>query len=161
MHVDLAPLSSYPEAVPVVAEWHFREWGHTDPAGSLEAWTAGMARQVDADKVPGTLIAVAGPTPVGVVCLVSHDMAGYEAATGLTPWLKGLYVIPSARRQGIGAVLVRRCETWAASLGYKALYLYTEQHSDAESLYERLGWRSIQTAHYEGIDVTIMRASLE
>src|SRR5215469_2569455 len=102
-----------------------------------------MARQADAAEPPGTLIAVAGQTPVGVVCLVEQDMAGYGPAAGLTPWLKGLYVAPSARRQGVGGVLVRRCEAWAASLGHQALYLYTERDSGAQALYESLGWRAI------------------
>jgi GNAT superfamily N-acetyltransferase len=160
MDVAVEPLSNYPEAVAVVAEWHFREWGHTDPGGSIEAWTAGMARQAGADEVPGTLIAVAGRAPVGVVCLVGQDMTGYEPATGLTPWLKGLYVIPSARRQGVGAILVRRCEAWAASLGHKVLYLYTERDSGAQALYERLSWRAIHAGYYDGIAVTVMQATL-
>ena len=144
----------------MVAEWHFEEWGHTDPGGSLEAWTAGMARQAGADQVPGTLIALVGGAPVGVVCLVGRDMAGYEPAAGLGPWIKGLYVIPSARRQGVGGILVRRCEAWAASLGHKDLYLYTERDSGAQALYKRLNWRIIHTDHYDGIAVTVMQASL-
>jgi GNAT superfamily N-acetyltransferase len=157
--VTVEPLSKYPEAVPTVAEWHFREWGHTDPGGSLEAWTVAMARQADAVQPPGTLIAIAGRTPVGVVCLVEQDMAGYGPATGRTPWLKGLYVAPSARRQGVGGTLVRRCEAWAASLGHKALYLYTERDSGAQALYEHLSWRAIHAGHYDGIAVTIMQTS--
>jgi GNAT superfamily N-acetyltransferase len=160
MDVSVEPLGNYPDAVPSVAEWHFREWGHTDPGGSLATWTAGMARQAGAEKVPGTLIALAGRTPVGVVCLVEQDMAGFEPATGLSPWLKGLYVIPAARRQGIGGLLVRRCAAWAASLGHGSLYLYTERDSGAQALYERLGWRVIRTGHYDGMAVTLMRATL-
>jgi GNAT superfamily N-acetyltransferase len=158
--VVVEPLSNYPKAVPTVAEWHFREWGHTDPGGSLEAWTAGLARQAGADRIPGTLIALAGRTPAAVVCLVAQDMPGYEPTVGLTPWIKGLYVIPSARRQGIGGLLVRRCEAWAASLGHGALYLYTERGSGAQALYERLGWRALHAGRYDGIAVTVMRASL-
>jgi len=145
----------------MVAEWHFREWGHTVPGVSLEAWTAAMARQAGADEVPGTLIALVGRAPVGVVCLVERDMPGYELAAGLTPWIQGLYVIPSARRQGIGGILVRRCEAWAASLGHKDLYLYTERGSGALALYERLGWRAIHAGHYDGIAVIVMHASLQ
>ena len=81
MDITVEPLSNYPDAVPMVAEWHFIEWGHTDPGGSLEAWTAGMASQASADKIPGTLIAVADGTPVGVVCLTGQDiMPGYTPA---------------------------------------------------------------------------------
>jgi GNAT superfamily N-acetyltransferase len=160
MDIDVEPLSSHPEAVPMVAGWHFSEWGHTDPGGSLKAWTAGMASQASADKVPGTLIAIADRIPVGVVCLVGRDMAGYAPAAGLDPWLKGLYVIPSARRQGVGGILVRRCEAWAASLGHQVMYLYTERGSGAQALYERLGWQTMHTGHYDGIAVTVMRISL-
>ena len=144
----------------MVAEWHFREWGHTDPGGSLESWTAAMARQAGAAELPGTLIALSGCTPVGVVCLVERDMAGYEPAAGLTPWIKGLYVISSARRQGVGGILVQRCEAWAASLGHRDLYLYTERSSGAQALYERLSWQVIHTGHYDGIAVTVMQKPL-
>ena len=158
--VVVEPLSNSPQAVPTVAEWHFSEWGHTDPGGSLEGWTAGLAKQATADRVPGTLIALAGGTPVAVICLVPQDMPGYGPAAGLTPWIKGLYVIPSARRKGVGGLLVRRSEAWAASLGHEAVYLYTERGSAAQALYERLGWRAIRAASYDGIAVTVMRASL-
>ncbi|HEV2376418.1 MAG TPA: GNAT family N-acetyltransferase [Streptosporangiaceae bacterium] len=160
MDVVVEPLSDHPDAVPTVAEWHFTEWGHTDPGGSLETWTAGMARQASADQVPGTLVALRERTPVAVVCLVAQDMPGYWPAMGLTPWVKGLYVVPSARRQGVGGLLMRRCEAWAASLGHTFLHLYTERDSPAQALYESLGWQTMHTGRYDGIAVTVMRASL-
>jgi hypothetical protein len=51
---------------------------------------------------------VAGGALVGAVCLVEDDMPGYEAAAGLAPWIKGLYVDQPARRQGYGALLMSR-----------------------------------------------------
>jgi GNAT superfamily N-acetyltransferase len=160
MDIIVEPLSNYPEAVPAVAEWHFSEWGHTDPGGSLAAWTAALARQAGAEAVPGTLVAVNGQTPVGVVCLVEQDMAGYEPAAGRAPWIKGLYVVPSARRRGIGATLTRHCAAWAARLGHRDLYLYTERDSGAQALYESLRWELIHAGRYDGIAVSLMRASL-
>jgi hypothetical protein len=41
----------------------------------------------------------------------------------------------------------------SASLGHDALYLYTERLSAAQALYERLGWQTISTGHYEDIFV--------
>jgi GNAT superfamily N-acetyltransferase len=158
--VVVEPLSHHPAAVPLAAGWHFSEWGHTDPGGSLAAWTAGLARQAGADQIPGTLIALVDGSPAGVVCLVGQDMPGYGPAAGLTPWIKGLYVIPPARRRGVGGLLVRRCETWAESLGHRALYLYTERGSGAQALYERHGWQTIHAGRYEGIYVTMMRIFL-
>ena len=81
-------------------------------------------------------------------------------AAGLAPWLKGLYVAPAAHRQGYGAILVRRCEAWARSLGHDALYLYTERGSGAQALYETLQWQVTGTGHNQDIDVTVMRTAL-
>ncbi len=160
MSIVIEPLANHQQAIPVAAEWHFREWGHTDPGGSLESWTAGMAEHADASQIPGKLIALRDGRPVGVVGLVENDMPGYEPASGLTPWIKGLYVDAPARREGIGTLLVRRCEAWAATLGHRDLYLYTERDSPAQALYASLGWQAIGTGHYEEIDVTVMRTSL-
>jgi GNAT superfamily N-acetyltransferase len=160
MDVVIEPLGRHPELIQVAAEWHWREWGHTDPGGSLESWTTALGGQADAVEIPGTLIALADGSPVGVVCLVAEDMPGYAPAAGLAPWVKGLYVIPGARGRGHGERLTRRCEAWAATLGHDALYLYSERGSTAEALYERLGWQTINTGRHEDIDVTVMRTSL-
>jgi GNAT superfamily N-acetyltransferase len=160
MDAVVSALSDYPEFVPVVARWHWREWGHTDPAGTLRSWTASLARQAGADQIPGTLVAVVQRAAVGAVCLVEHDMPGHEAVAGMSPWIKGLYVDQPARRHGYGTLLVSRCETWAAGLGHDALYLYTERGSGAEQLYQRLGWQIIRHDQYDGMDVTVMRKSL-
>lgn len=160
MEVEIGALSRRPELVPVVAQWHWSEWGHTDPGGSLESWTAALGLQADATGIPGTLLALADDTPVGVVCLVAADMPGYAVATGLGPWVKGLYVVEAARGRGIGQLLTRRAEAWAGALGHRSLYLYTERGSAAQALYARLGWQTIDTGHYEDIDVTLMRADV-
>lgn len=48
MDAVVSALSDYPEFVPVVARWHWREWGHSDPAGSFahgqRAWPGRLAR---------------------------------------------------------------------------------------------------------------------
>ena len=161
MAVVVTALSDYPEFVPVVARWNWQEWGHTDPGGNLEGWTAGLARQAGADQIPGTLVAVADGVPVGAVCLVGQDMPGLAAAEGLSPWIKALYVAPAARRRGHGTLLMSRCQAWASALGHRTLYLYTERGSGAERLYERLGWQAIGRAEYDGIDATIMSLQLD
>jgi GNAT superfamily N-acetyltransferase len=107
--------------------------------------------------VPGTLIALSGGRPVGVVCLVAQDMPGYGPAAGLTPWIKGLYVPGPARRQGVGALLTRRCEAWAGALGHADLYLYTERGSAAQALYTGLGWQVIDV----GLAVAVIRTAIK
>ena len=136
----------------------------SEPTGEERAAAAAMVQLIGGLHISRALYAVAelgiaDGAPVGVACLVARDMPGYEPAAGLTPWLKGLYVAPAARRQGHGERLVRRCEAWAAALGHDTLYLFTERGSAAQSLYERLAWQAIDAARYEGIDVTVMRTS--
>jgi GNAT superfamily N-acetyltransferase len=158
--ITIEALSLHSELVPVVAQWHFGEWGHTDPGGSAAGWAAGLARQAGADQVPGTLIALSGGRPVGVVCLVARDMPGYGPAAGLTPWIKGLFVPGPARRRGVGALLTRRCEAWAGALGHADLYLYAERGSAAQALYTGLGWQVIDVGRYDGLDVAVMRTAI-
>ena len=160
MDAVVSALSDYPDFVPVVARWHWQEWGHTDPGGTLRSWTAGLAGQAGADQIPGTLIAVADGIPLGAVCLVARDMPGHRAAAEWSPWIKGLYVDPPARRRGCARLLMSRCETWAAALGHRMIYLYTERASPAEQLYSQTGWQAISCDCYDGIDVTIMRKPL-
>lgn len=157
MDIVIEALSKHPECTPLVADWHWSEWGHTDPGGSLDGWIAGLARQAGADQIPGTLLALAAGDPVGAVCLVEQDMPGFPVVAGLGPWVKGLYVRPSARRQGVATLLMQRCESWAASLGHDIVYLFTERGSGAEILYRSLGWQPFTTGHYEDIDAVVMR----
>jgi len=160
MDVVVSALSSYPEFVPVVAPWHWKEWGHTDPGGTLAGWTSGLDRQAGADQIPGTLVAVVQGVPVAAVCLVEGDMPGHDAVAGLSPWIEGLYVDQLARRHGNATLQMSRCETWAAALGRDVLYLYTERGSAAEQLYKRLGWQIIRDDHYDAIAVSVMRKHL-
>ena len=55
--------------------------------------------------------------------------------------LTKLLVRRSARRQGLGAALMRAAEDEARRIGRTLLTLDTEVGSAAERLYERLGWK--------------------
>ena len=160
MQTLVTALSHYPEFVPVVARWHWQEWGHTDPGGTLTAWEAALARQAGADRIPGTLVAVEAGAPVGAVCLVETDMPGHPPVAALSPWIKGMYVDESVRRRGYGTLLMSHSEAWAAALGHDAVHLYTERGSAAERLYTKLGWQLLRHDHYDGIEASVMRKSL-
>lgn len=128
-------------------------WGHADPDGSLANWTAGLRQRTRRDTIPTTYVAFAGDDPVGSVTLDAHDMA---ARRDLSPWLAGLYVTPAYRGQGVGSALTRHAMTQACSLGIPRLYLHT---ATARAFYERLGWRPLAEAWYEGEPVVMMIAT--
>jgi GNAT superfamily N-acetyltransferase len=143
-------IADHLDLVPTIARWHWDEWGHTDPTGSLAAWTAGLRQRTHRDRIPTTYVALAGDELLGSVTLVEHDMDTHRE---LSPWLAGLYVEPSRRGQGVGSALVRHTVQKAGEMGIARLYLYS---GPARSFYERLGWRPVAETVYHGRPVTIL-----
>ena len=137
--------------VPLIAQWHWQEWGHLDADGSLESWTEGLMERTNRDDVPTTLVALSDDELIGSVTLVEHDM---DTRLDLSPWLAGLFVHPDFRAKGVGGALTIAATEKAASLGVTTLYLYTRP---ARDLYRRLGWSDVCAERYEGRDVTIMQ----
>jgi GNAT superfamily N-acetyltransferase len=152
--VTVVSIAAHIDLVPVIARWHHEEWGHLDPAGSLQSWTDGLAERTCLERIPTTFVALEGSDPVGSAALVEHDM---ETRPDLTPWLAGVFVLPSHRHRGIASRLVSHAMSKARKFGVETLYLYTRS---AAPLYSKLGWRSIGREHYEGRWVTLMSAVL-
>jgi GNAT superfamily N-acetyltransferase len=138
------------ELVPTIARWHWDEWGHHDPEGSLQSWTEGLAQRTRPAGVPTTFVALDGDAPIGSACLVEHDMS---TRPDLSPWLAGVYVVPERRGRGVGSALVRHATERAGAFGIPTLFLYT---NGAEAVYAKLGWRARERQTYEGRTVTIM-----
>jgi GNAT superfamily N-acetyltransferase len=154
MEVTIDSIAAHLDLVPVVSRWHYEEWGHLDPAGSLESWTEGLAERTHADRIPTMLVAFDGSVPVGSSVLVEHDM---DTRLDLTPWLAGVFVLPSHRRRGIASRLVSHAMSKAREFGVETLYLYTRSK---QPLYAGLGWDPIGREHYEGRWVTLMSTVL-
>jgi len=143
-------IADHLDLVPTVAGWHWTEWGHTDPEGSLVKWTDGLGRRTCRNAIPTTYVALADASPVGSVTLIDHDMAIH---LDLSPWLAGLYVLPQHRGKGVGSALVICAEKHAMAMPLPRLYLYTAR---AERLYQRLGWETIAQDRYQSQDVYVM-----
>lgn len=160
------PIADHLELIPIVAEWHWRAWGHADPGGSLASWTTALERSAARDRIPILLVGLIGSEPVGSVSLVENDMDTtrpewrpvVERWRRATPWLSGLYVVSGQRRRGIGSALIHACEQQAVALGVRRLYLYT---SAAERLYLRHGYAVIGRESYEGERVAVMAKDLD
>ena len=148
-----------PQFIDTVAQWHWDAWGHGDPNGSLEAWTAGLRRRTNRDHVPTTFIAVGDSgLPIGSVTLVAHDMPDHRTdLRHLSPWIAGMFVIESERGKGVGTMLMRHAAAQAARIRIRDLFLYT---TTARPFYERLGWRLLRNDFYEGEPVAIMALRL-
>jgi GNAT superfamily N-acetyltransferase len=151
MSIKISPLHGCPYLAPVVAQWHFDEWGHLYPGGTVHGWLDHVRTRMNTDRIPMTVVALDDrDEPIGTAALTEHDM---ETHPELSPWLGGVYVIPTARRCGVASALVRYLMGSAANLGIRDLYLHT---SGANGLYRRLGWRALSRELYMGEDVTVM-----
>ncbi len=151
--IDL--LGHHRDAIPMVARWHWDEWGADYPDSSLDEWTEQLTRKTRTDGLPCSWIAYVDANPVGSVVL---ELDGVEPRPELKPDLGGLYVLPNYRGHGIGSSLVKACEAGARSFGVLDLYLYTES---AETLYARLGWETMERGRFLGHPIAIMRKSLQ
>jgi len=151
--VTIAFLADHIALSRVVGAWHWSEWGEEDPAGSAESWSASLARRAGRGEVPTVWVAFHDEAPVGSVVLTDHDM---DTRPNYTPWLAGLYALPTFRAQGIGQRLVQTCEHAAQELGYRTLYLQTE----IPDFYAKLGWSAISREQYLGSNVTVMTRAL-
>ncbi|HTT74066.1 MAG TPA: GNAT family N-acetyltransferase [Thermoplasmata archaeon] len=64
--------------------------------------------------------------------------------------LNDLFVVPDARRRGVGAALLGRAKAWARATGAEGLTLETAVDNPAQRLYEAQGWtRDTAFLHYE------------
>jgi GNAT superfamily N-acetyltransferase len=143
-------IADHLDLVETIANWHWDEWGHADPGGSLASWTKGLRERTNRGRIPTTYVALDGDELLGSVTLVQHDMS---TRRDLSPWLAGIYVVPAHRERGVGSALARHAVQQAAAMGGQQLYLHT---ASGRGFYERLGWRSIAAEWYEGEPVTIM-----
>jgi hypothetical protein len=87
MPITIDFLADHQEFIPIVAGWHFAEWGHEDPTGTLEKWSVGLSKRINRDRIPLTYVAVANGLPVGSSALVEHDLSTHME---WSPWLAGL-----------------------------------------------------------------------
>lgn len=139
-------LADHLSLVPMLAQWHHREWNHLRPDETVGGRALRLRESARRDGYPLTFVALSDGELLGSASFVAHDM---EIRRDLTPWLADLYVAPTHRRRGIGSALVRRVTQEAAGLGIPLLYLFTTSQEN-ESLYANLGWSVRERVEYLG-----------
>jgi predicted N-acetyltransferase YhbS len=121
-----------PQHMPTVATWIYNEFWADKNRYSTEDLTSLLRQATRADVIPLSLLALCSDEPVGTVNLIENDD---EHRSELTPWLAALYVRPEYRRRGIGSLLVYTLQQAAVRLGFRLMYLGT----DNPAFYAHLG----------------------
>jgi GNAT superfamily N-acetyltransferase len=109
------------------------------------------------DRYPSTLPQdiAAWLTPPEFVCawvavpdstVVGHVALGSVAENPELLEVERLFVVPSARRGGIGAMLLDTATTYAQLQGFRPMIEVTADREAAIRLYEARGWRRIASA---------------
>ena len=148
MKIEL--LADHPEYIPLLAEWHHREWAYLRPGFSLADRVASLHERSGRSELPITFIASSEDELLGSAMLMHHEM---DIRPQFTPWLAGVFVAPAHRHRGIGRSLAQHVIRAAKSLGYSTVYLYTPS---AEAYWSRLGWSVVEHTRFRGADVTVM-----
>jgi GNAT superfamily N-acetyltransferase len=148
--VQIEFLADRREFIPLLAEWHQREWASLRPGFSIADRVAMLHERSRRSELPITLVASSGEELLGSAMLIQHDM---DTRPDYTPWLAGVFVSPGHRHRGIGRALSERVVREAARLGFATLYLYTPS---ARDFYSRLGWSILERMRYRDTEVTIM-----
>jgi GNAT superfamily N-acetyltransferase len=148
--MQLGYLADHQDFIPILAQWHHREWAYLRPGDSVEARIARLRGYCGHREIPTVVVSFADGALLGSAMLVAHDM---DTRMDLSPWLAGVFVASEHRGNGFGVALVRRIIDDATALGVRRLYLYTPS---TEQFYSRLGWSLVERTSYRGANVVVM-----
>lgn len=149
--MEFAFLADRPEALPIVAEWYFRQWGYRRPGMTLADAHADLRRYLNRDDLPLMLLALEGDEVIGAAQLKFREMSLYPEREH---WLGGVYVEDGCRGAGVASQLVERIAALARAFQVETLHLQTVREDGG--LYARLGWQADERVHYKGDDVLVM-----
>ena len=152
--LSIAYLADYPQYLPTVANWVHTEWGHHNPALTVQDYEATLRKNLVRDTIPLTLLALWDGLPAGTASIFIDDM---DIHPELTPWLAAVYVPVDHREKGIGSKLVGAIEEKARSLHIARLYLWTP---DKEHFYSQLNWTVIERPVHLHQKVVLMTKNL-
>ena len=123
--------------------------------GLVAEIVAGFAAAHDPEREAGWIAELDGRRAGSIFC-IAGDKPGVAA-------LRALFVDPSARRRGIGRMLVERCIEFARAAGYGRMELGTTSDlADARRLYDAAGFELVheETHPRFGTTVTSQRLAL-
>ncbi|WP_028401009.1 GNAT family N-acetyltransferase [Ectobacillus panaciterrae] len=90
-------------------------------------------------QLPITLIAIEENECIGTVSIFENDLKERKI---YKPWLASLYTKSEHRSKGVGQNLISETLKIVKELGYKELYLRTE---NASTYYQNRGWSFVET----------------
>jgi GNAT superfamily N-acetyltransferase len=92
---------------------------------------------------------------LGLATLVDDD--GLPGATEPGPWLAAVFVVPEARKLGVGSALIDHVVNRSRELGYSEMFLYTDHQ---QKWYEKRGWTYTRDTLLNDMKHVVMRNAI-
>ena len=92
---------------------------------------------------------------LGLATLVDDD--GLPGATEPGPWLAAVFVVPEARKLGVGSALIDHVVNRSRELGYSEIFLYTDHQ---QQWYEKRGWMYTRDTLLNDMKHVVMRNAI-
>jgi GNAT superfamily N-acetyltransferase len=154
--IELTFLADRADAIPVIAQWYFDQWGHLIKGETLERSLERLQNFLNRDKMPFILVAIRDGEIAGSAQLKFREMA--DLYPDKEHWLGGVYVAPGCRGQGLGSLLAEDIARRAPHYGVRTLHLQTERLDGG--LYRHLGWVPLEQVNNHGLEVLVMERDL-
>lgn len=148
-------LADRPEAIPLIAEWYYEQWGHQHKVTSLKKSEEMLSDYLNRDKIPLLILATQGDEILGTVQLKYYEMDIYPQKEH---WLGGVFVPKKHRGKKIAKKLVSKAIKVAKEHQIDTLFLQTEKLDGG--LYKKLGWYLVEMSVYRNKPVLVMRKDL-
>jgi len=143
-------LADFESHLPTVAAWQQAQFGYLNSSVTLEQRTQKLQLSLQKGRLPTTLVAVSED---GTLLGAAGILATTIIHKHLAPWLSAVFVSPQNRHKGIASALSMRAVAEASAMGFGKLYLFTPHN---ESLYARMGWRTLERSEHNGLPIAIM-----
>ncbi|WP_331639694.1 GNAT family N-acetyltransferase [Cerasibacillus sp.] len=152
MYIDY--LLNHPNKIKEVAEMIYKEFVEKTGSNMTYEDVVKYFSNTKRHAFPITVIALENGECLGTVSIFENDLKIRET---YKPWLASLYVKPVHRGKGVGQKLVDKTIDIVKELGFRMLYLRTE---DASDYYRKRGWTYVETVsddQHEQIDILKMK----
>ena len=156
MTLEFHYLAEQPQALPMVADWYYEQWGHLVPDETQVELAAGLEEFLHRDRMPCIRLAMLGGNVVGAAQLKYREMQ--KMLPNLEHWIGGVYVAAAFRGRGFGSRIADDIAQLARGFGVRVLYLQTERLDGG--LYRGLGWQPREQVNNAGLEVLVMEREL-
>jgi GNAT superfamily N-acetyltransferase len=140
MAVTITSLADSLSSAAAVAGMRWQEWGRPPEPEDPTWWLETTVREAGREALPVTFVARDGADEVlGAVGLDIYDL---DERHETSPWVTGMIVRRDRRGEGVGRMLMKHLERWAAGHQVAEVWVGTDL---ALGFYQRCGWTLHET----------------